>query len=103
VNLRGWASLPRRAVTGLEIPLIVVSSWLPWRPPHCIKQDTAEAESAPQSLALHDYIQVKLGVTAGITATLSMGAVKVWIDNAAGYDGLYASYKSRTKNKPVQK
>jgi len=40
---------------------------------------------------LHDHIQVKLGVTAGITATLSMRAAKMWIDNAAGYDGLYAS------------
>ena len=31
----------------------------------------------------HDYIQVKLGVTPGSSQALSMGPVKVWIDNKA--------------------
>jgi hypothetical protein len=40
---------------------------------------------------LHDYIQVKLGVTGGATATVSMGAVEVWIDNTVNYDRPHAS------------
>ena len=34
-------------------------------------------------------LQVKLNVTADSTVALSMGGVKVWIDNANRYDGPY--------------
>jgi hypothetical protein len=56
-----------------------------------MQQIVATGHYCEPFFTLHDYIQVKLGVTAGTGVALSMGAVKVWIDNAARYDGSNAS------------
>lgn len=53
------------------------------------KQITAAGHYAEPFYTLHDYAQVKLNVTADSSAALSMGGVKVWIDNANRYDGPY--------------
>jgi hypothetical protein len=34
----------------------------------------------------HDYIQVKLGITTGSSQAVSMGAVKVWVDDTFSCD-----------------
>ncbi|HTY64323.1 MAG TPA: hypothetical protein VMG30_18885 [Acidobacteriota bacterium] len=51
-----------------------------------MKQIVAAGHYCEPFFTLHDYIQIKLGVTAGTTAALSMGAVKVWIDSSARCD-----------------
>lgn len=56
-----------------------------------MKQISAVGHYCEPFFTLHDYILVKLNVTADSTVALSMGAVKVWIDNSARYDGAYAS------------
>lgn len=56
-----------------------------------MKQITAAGHYAIPFYTLLEYLQVKLNVTADSTVALSMGAVKVWIDNANRYDGPYNS------------
>ena len=56
-----------------------------------MEQIVAAGHYCEPFFTLHEFIQIKLGVTAGATATLSMGAVEVWIDNAARFDGSHGS------------
>lgn len=56
-----------------------------------MKQITAAGHYAIPFYTQHEYLQVKLNVTADSSAALSMGATKVWIDNANRYNGPYNS------------
>ena len=52
-----------------------------------MKQITAAGHYAIPFYTLHEYLQVKLNVTADSSAALSMGATKVWIDTTNRYNG----------------
>lgn len=56
-----------------------------------MKQITAAGHYAIPFFTAHEYVQVKLNVTADSTAALSMGATKVWIDATNRYNGPYNS------------
>lgn len=54
-----------------------------------MKQITAAGFYSIPFFTNHEYVQVKLNVTADSSAALSMGGVKVWIDNSHRYDSPY--------------